>query len=109
MNNFLHVACNYHYLGWVLTWKYLKQGFWYFIEGWNILQHDLNKIQEVLHFVHCVNLCCKYRFPPTCWFGICSRLDIAWGNRSFGVKQQSVTHSSFIKNNIAGDSYKQLR
>jgi hypothetical protein len=25
---FLHVACNYHYLGWVLTWKYLKQGFW---------------------------------------------------------------------------------
>ena len=19
-------ACNYHYLGWVLTWKYLKQG-----------------------------------------------------------------------------------
>jgi hypothetical protein len=20
--------CNYHYLGWVLTWKYLKQGFW---------------------------------------------------------------------------------
>jgi hypothetical protein len=22
------VACNYHYLGWVLTWKYLKQGFW---------------------------------------------------------------------------------
>jgi hypothetical protein len=19
---------NYHYLGWVLTWKYLKQGFW---------------------------------------------------------------------------------
>ena len=28
MNNLLHVACNYHYLGWVLTWKYLKQGFW---------------------------------------------------------------------------------
>jgi hypothetical protein len=28
LNNFLHVACNYHYLGWVLTWKYLKQGFW---------------------------------------------------------------------------------
>ena len=26
LNNFLHVACNYHYLGWVLTWKYLKQG-----------------------------------------------------------------------------------
>jgi hypothetical protein len=24
----LHVACNYHYLGWVFTWKYLKQGFW---------------------------------------------------------------------------------
>jgi hypothetical protein len=24
------VACNYHYryLGWVLTWKYLKQEFW---------------------------------------------------------------------------------
>jgi hypothetical protein len=22
------VAFNYHYLGWVLTWKYLKQGFW---------------------------------------------------------------------------------
>jgi hypothetical protein len=22
------VACNYHYLGWVLTGKYLKQGFW---------------------------------------------------------------------------------
>jgi hypothetical protein len=21
------VACNYHYLGWVITWKYLKQGF----------------------------------------------------------------------------------
>jgi hypothetical protein len=20
LNNFLHVACNYHYLGWVLTW-----------------------------------------------------------------------------------------
>jgi hypothetical protein len=19
---------NYHFLGWVLTWKYLKQGFW---------------------------------------------------------------------------------
>jgi hypothetical protein len=30
LNNFLHVACNYYYLGWVLTWKYmyLKQGFW---------------------------------------------------------------------------------
>jgi hypothetical protein len=28
LNNFLHVACNYHYPGWVLTWKYLKQGFW---------------------------------------------------------------------------------
>ena len=28
LNNFLHVACNYLYLGWVLTWKYLKQGFW---------------------------------------------------------------------------------
>jgi hypothetical protein len=28
LNNFLHVACNYHYLGLVLTWKYLKQGFW---------------------------------------------------------------------------------
>jgi hypothetical protein len=28
----------------------------YFIEGWNILQHDLNNIQEVLHFEHCVNL-----------------------------------------------------
>jgi hypothetical protein len=28
LNNFLHLACNYHYLGWVLTWKYLKQGFW---------------------------------------------------------------------------------
>jgi hypothetical protein len=27
-HNFLHVACNYHYLGWVLTWKYLMQGFW---------------------------------------------------------------------------------
>jgi hypothetical protein len=27
-NILLHVACNYHYLGWVLTWKYLKQGFW---------------------------------------------------------------------------------
>ena len=25
---FLHVTCNYHYLGWVFTWKYLKQGFW---------------------------------------------------------------------------------
>jgi hypothetical protein len=25
------VACNYHYLGWVLTWKYLKQGFWVFL------------------------------------------------------------------------------
>ena len=23
----MHVACNY-YLRWVLTWKYLKQGFW---------------------------------------------------------------------------------
>jgi hypothetical protein len=28
LNDILHVACNYHYLGWVLTWKYLKQGFW---------------------------------------------------------------------------------
>jgi hypothetical protein len=28
LNNFLHVACNYHYLGWVFTWKYLKQGLW---------------------------------------------------------------------------------
>ena len=28
LNNVLHVACNYHYPGWVLTWKYLKQGFW---------------------------------------------------------------------------------
>jgi hypothetical protein len=25
---FLHVACNYHYPGWVFAWKYLKQGFW---------------------------------------------------------------------------------
>jgi hypothetical protein len=28
LNNFLHVACNYHYLGWVFTGKYLKQGVW---------------------------------------------------------------------------------
>jgi hypothetical protein len=21
LNNLLHVACNYHYLGWVLTWN----------------------------------------------------------------------------------------
>jgi hypothetical protein len=28
LNNVLHVACNYHYFGWVFTWKYLKQGFW---------------------------------------------------------------------------------
>jgi hypothetical protein len=28
----------------------------YFIEGWSILQHDLNNIQEVFHFEHCVNL-----------------------------------------------------
>jgi hypothetical protein len=27
LNNFLHVTCSYHYLGWVSTWKYLKQGF----------------------------------------------------------------------------------
>ena len=27
LNKFLHLACNYHYLGCVLTWKYLKQGF----------------------------------------------------------------------------------
>jgi hypothetical protein len=25
LNNVLHVACNYHYFGWVHTWKYLKQ------------------------------------------------------------------------------------
>jgi hypothetical protein len=36
----------------------------YFIEGWSILQHDLNNIQEVLHFEHCINLWCKYRFSP---------------------------------------------
>jgi hypothetical protein len=24
----MHVACYYHYLGWIITWKYLKQGFW---------------------------------------------------------------------------------
>ena len=36
----------------------------YFIEEWNILQYDLNNIQEVFHFEHCVNLWCKYRFPP---------------------------------------------
>ena len=24
---FAYAAYNYHYLGWVLTWKYLKQGF----------------------------------------------------------------------------------
>jgi hypothetical protein len=34
----------------------------YFVEGWSILQHDLNNIQEVLHVEHCVNLWCKYRF-----------------------------------------------
>jgi hypothetical protein len=28
LNNVLHVACNYHDLGWILTWKYLKQGLW---------------------------------------------------------------------------------
>jgi hypothetical protein len=26
------------------------------LEGWSILQHDLNNIKEVLHFEHCVNL-----------------------------------------------------
>jgi hypothetical protein len=31
-------------------------GVTYFIEGWSKLQHDLNNIQEVLHFEHCVNL-----------------------------------------------------
>ena len=39
-------------------------GITYFIVGWSILQHDLNNIQEVLHFEHCVNLWCKYRFSP---------------------------------------------
>ena len=29
LNNVLHVACNNHYLGWILTWKYLKQGFFW--------------------------------------------------------------------------------
>jgi hypothetical protein len=38
LNNFLHVACNYHYLGWVLTWKYMKQEFWgkILVFGWKI-------------------------------------------------------------------------
>ena len=28
------------------------------------MQHDLNNIQKVLHFEHCVNLRYKYRFSP---------------------------------------------
>jgi hypothetical protein len=28
LNNVLHVACNYHDFGWILTWKYLKKGLW---------------------------------------------------------------------------------
>ena len=42
LNNFLHVACNYHYLGWVIIWKYLKQWFWekiyIYIRGLNSVQ-----------------------------------------------------------------------
>jgi hypothetical protein len=35
---FLHVACIYHYLGWIFIWKYLKQGFWgkILVFGWKI-------------------------------------------------------------------------
>jgi hypothetical protein len=38
----LHVACNCHYLGWVLTWKYLKQGFWgkILVFGWKITDFE---------------------------------------------------------------------
>jgi hypothetical protein len=40
-------ACNYYYLGWVLTWKYmyLKQGFWgeILLFGW-----------KITHFENCV-------------------------------------------------------
>ena len=39
------MACNYHYLGWVLTWKYLKQGFWgeiyIYIRGLHSVQSGL--------------------------------------------------------------------
>jgi len=38
----MHVACNYHYLGWVLTWKYLKQGLWWeiLVFGWKITNFE---------------------------------------------------------------------
>jgi hypothetical protein len=36
------VTCNYQYLGWVLTWNYLKQGFWrkIFVFGWKITDFE---------------------------------------------------------------------
>ena len=40
---FLHVACNYHYLEWILTGKYLKQGFWGKIY---IYIRDLHSVQS---------------------------------------------------------------
>jgi hypothetical protein len=42
LNNVLHVACNYHYPGWGLTWKYLKQGFWgkILVFGWKITDFE---------------------------------------------------------------------
>jgi hypothetical protein len=35
-NRYIIIISCYHYLGWVLTWKYLKQGFWgeIFVFGW---------------------------------------------------------------------------
>jgi hypothetical protein len=45
------VACNYHYLGWVLKWKYLKQGFWgeilFFVEKSPILRIVVSAITSV--------------------------------------------------------------
>jgi hypothetical protein len=66
LNNCLHVACNYHYLGWVFTWKYLKQGFW-----GKILDIPLNFIcQSVTQIPPMFSNCQNIDFNTQRMFGI---------------------------------------
>jgi hypothetical protein len=56
LNNFLHVACNYHYLGWLFTWKYLKKGF----EGKSIFTSEVYTVFKVEYFLCIIQIMLQY-------------------------------------------------
>ena len=66
----LHVACNYHYLGWVLTWKYLKQGFWggnlsFWLKNhqyWELFLVYVITLVNMDRFEYVLHVACNYHY-----------------------------------------------